>query len=179
MLDEAARVGGASRFPVDSYVGLSLVARLAFDEGRVDDALALLQQAADRAGGASDDWWRAGTLQELADRALASNRISIAGQAAREALRWSRGIADRQATIYGVATLAWEATASGRHERAGRLWGGLTAEVDRAGPVGQWELEEDSLRARVDPGDDAFRIGVAAGRSLSLDQVVEEALSAG
>jgi predicted ATPase/DNA-binding SARP family transcriptional activator len=177
LLEEAGRVGGDTRFPVDAYVTLNLAADLAFDAKRVDDALALLQQAADRAGEAKDAWWRAGTLQQLADRALTSGRIAVAGPAAREALRWSRGIGDRQSVIYGLASLAWEAAASGRHLRAGRLWGGLTGEVDRAGPVGQWELEQEALRAHVDLGGEAFRIGVAAGRLLSLDQVIEEALS--
>jgi predicted ATPase/DNA-binding SARP family transcriptional activator len=178
LLEEADAVGAEGRFPVDAYVSRSIAADLAFDEDRVDDALALLQRSADLAADADDGWWRAGTLQRLADRALTSGRVAVAGPPAREALRWSRDIGDRQSIVYGLASLAWEATAAGRHDRAGRLWGGLQAEVERGGPVGQWELEEEVLRAQVDLGSEAFRTAVAAGRALSLDQVVEEALTA-
>ena len=179
MLEEADRVSADERFRPDRYVGLSLAADLAFDEGRVDEALELQVRAGDFARDAGDDWWRADTLQHLADRALIAGRVDIAGPAAREALRWSRSIADRQSTVYAMALLALEASATGRHDRAGRLWGGIQAEVDRGGPLGQWELEQESIRGKLEAGGDVFAAAVRAGRSMSLDDAVAEALTPG
>jgi predicted ATPase/DNA-binding SARP family transcriptional activator len=178
-LEQADRVGAHQRFRPDRYVGLSLGADLAFDEGRVDEALELHVQAGDLAGDAGDGWWRADTLQRLADRALIAGRVDIAGPAAREALRWSRSIADRQSTVYAMALLALEASATGRHDRAGRLWGGIQAEVDRGGPLGQWELEQESIRGKLEAGGDVFAAAVPAGRAMSLDDAVAEALTPG
>jgi hypothetical protein len=83
---------------------------------------------------------------------------------------------DRQSTAYCLFLLAWEAAIAGDHDRAGRIWGGLTAEVDRGGPLGQWEAEEDEARGMVAIGGDAFDVAARRGRSLSLDEVVELAL---
>ncbi len=179
LLADAERIGGDDRFVPDAYVSITLAADLAFDEGRVDEALELLHRAGALAEDAGDGWWRADTLLRLADLALRSGRAAMAAPAARQALAWARSIGDRQSTLYGLAYLAWEAAASGDLDRAGRLWGGLQAEVERGGPVGQWELEEDDFRTHVSTDADVFRAGAAAGRSRSLDVVVEEALSPG
>ena len=65
----------------------------------------------------------------------------------------------------------------GLGHRAGRIWGGLEAEVERGGPIGQWELEQDAARARIAAIAGAeFEPGIAAGRSQSLDEVIGVAL---
>ena len=94
-----------------------------------------------------------------------------------EALLLARGFADRQSIIFALSLLAWQASASGDVDRAGRIWGGVEAEVARAGPVGQWDLEQDEFRDLLVIDGDPFREAFAVGRSLSLEEVVELALS--
>jgi hypothetical protein len=74
--------------------------------------------------------------------------------------------------------LSREAASRGLGTRAGRLWGGLEAEVDRGGPVGQWEGNEAAERGRVAARAGlAFEAGVVEGRLLTLDAVTREALT--
>jgi hypothetical protein len=124
--------------------------------------------------------WQISSLLQAAERALDRGRLEDAGPAARSALRLAHEIEDRQslALVWSLADLARLAAASGEHLLAGRLWGGLEAEVERGGPVGQWEGEADAYRALAskDAGA-AFAAGVEAGRGLALADVVTEALA--
>ncbi|HJP89272.1 MAG TPA: BTAD domain-containing putative transcriptional regulator [Candidatus Limnocylindrales bacterium] len=179
LLSEAAAVGGANRFPPDRYVSRTIAGDLAFDEGRIDEALELQRQAAALAAEVGDDWWVADAQLRLADRAVRSGRLALVGPAARDALRWASEIRDRQTTVYCLAMLAWQAAAAGDVRRAGLLWGGLQAEVERGGPVGQWELEQEEIGANVVTDSAAFLEGARAGRALTLDAAVEAALAPG
>ena len=137
----------------------------------------MLRHGAALAAEGGDDWWVIDILQRLADGALDLGRLDEGGTAAREALSLAPGIADRQTTVFTLSLLAREAAARGFGRRAGRIWGGLEAEVERGGPVGQWDLEEDAVREQVASlAGDEFQAGVADGRSLSLDEVITEAL---
>jgi hypothetical protein len=177
-LDEAATIGGSGRYPVDEYVGLRLLSDLAFAQGRVAEGLALIRRAVEQAANAEDDWWVIDAEISLAVRALDLGLLGDARPAAREALRLSTKIADRQNTIWTLSVLARESAAQGLGHRAGRIWGGLEAEVERGGPVGQWELEQDAIREQVVAlAGDAFHDGAAEGWSLSLEDVVAEALN--
>ena len=100
----------------------------------------MLEQAAALAAAAGDVMWQCDSLGRLAERRSTRGRVEGADEAAREALRLARDMNDRQGTIWGLALLARHATDTGRRRRAGRIWGGLEAEVQRGGPVGQWEL---------------------------------------
>jgi tetratricopeptide (TPR) repeat protein len=180
LLDDAAAVGGENRFTPDAYVGLGLAADLAFAAGRAEEGFQMLDTAAELADRAGDEMWLHDSLMRIGERALDQRRIEDAGEAARRALGVAHRLEDRQATVYGLALLARHAAETGLGRRAGRIWGGLEAEVDRSGPLGQWEMERDTYRERiVTPAGDAFEAGVAEGRSLSLESVVDEALSPG
>jgi len=178
LLDEAATVGAGDRYAADEYVGLRLLSDLAFDEGRIALAFERLSRSAELAAAAGDEWWVIDALNSLADRALDLDRVADAGPAARESLRLAVKINDRQSMLRAFATLAREAATRGRGHRAGRIWGGIEAEVERGGPVGQWELEASGIREKVAAlaGDD-FQPGVSAGRTAPLDEVVAEALN--
>ena len=180
LFEQATTVGGSDRFPADEYVGLRFLSDLAFDEGETDEGFAALRQAIDRAAAADDEWWEIDGLTSMADRALDLGMLDLAGAVAREALQLSVKIGDRQNTVILLALLAREAAARGLGHRAGRLWGGLASEVERGGPVGQWEGLQDRARAQVAAlaGAD-FEPGVAEGMSLSLDEAVAEALAFG
>ena len=178
LFDEAAAIGGEDRYAADEYVGLRLLSDLAFDDGRVDEGWDLVQRSVEGSARAGDDWWEIDARTQMAERALDLGRVEVARASAREALRLSIRIVDRLTTVWALSVLAREAAARGLGHRAGRIWGGLEAEVERGSPIGQWELERDTARARIAAiaGED-FEPGVAAGRSLSFDEVVREALS--
>ena len=178
LLDEAAAIGGDNRFAPDHYVGLGLASDLAFDDGRDEEAFEMLERAASLAAAAGDIMWQCNSLGRLAEQALDKGRIEVSGPAAREALKLARDMDDRQGTIWGLAMLARYASETGRHRHAGRIWGGLEAEVERGGRVGQWELEADVIRAKVTASaGDEFDDGVGEGRALALEVVIEQALS--
>ena len=180
LLDDSATIGGEDRYAADQYVGLRELSDLSFEDGRVDEAFEMLRRAAALAADGGDEWWVVDILSRIADRALDLGRLDDAGPAARQALRLSITIADRQTTVFALASLAREAAARGRRRRAGRIWGGIEAEVERGGPVGQWELERDGILAKVAAhADGDFRAGMAEGVGLSLDLVAVEALSEG
>ncbi len=177
LLDEAAAIGGTERFAPDRYVSLEVEADLAFEDGREDEGFALLQQALERAAAAGDSVWQLDSLQLIADRASQVGRHELAVQAGRDGLVLARAIEIRPSVIWGLAILARVAAEAGDFRRAGRLWGGLEAEVVRGGPVGQWEHESEARRAHVAAlGGQAFEAGVVEGRGLALDAIIDEAL---
>jgi predicted ATPase len=178
LFDVAATVGGDERYAADGYVGKLSEAALAFKAGRTDKALDLLRRGAELAARANDKWWRAELLIQLAHHALGLGRLDDARAASREALGLSRDIGNRQSIVWSLSLLAREAAVRGLGIRAGRLWGGLEAEVDRGGPVGQWEGEQAAERGLVAASAGlAFEAGVVEGRQLSLEAVVAEALT--
>lgn len=178
LVGEAAEIAGARRFQPDVYVTEQLLADIASDDGRPVEALERLRKAAALAAAAGDVWWQAGLMGRIAELALRHGRAADAGPAAREALELSRRAGDRQGVIFGLAGLAEEAAQLGHGGRAGRIWGALEAEVDRGGPVGQWELERGSVEDRVrELSGPAFEDDYAAGRALSLDDAIDEALA--
>ena len=104
-------------------------------------------------------------------------RLDESGRHARRALEVSRRLEELRGTLYSLAACARVAAAEGDHARAARLWGAIEgAETRQAVP--QWQAERDELGAQVlavdTPETQAAR---AEGRSLSLDEAVELALS--
>jgi non-specific serine/threonine protein kinase len=177
LVEEAEMVGGEARFAPDRYVGLGLESDLAFHDGRVDEGFEILDRARTRAAEAGDTMWHMDALLRMSERAFENGRLDEAGSAAREALALARDIDDRQSVIWTLGILARLAATIGSHHRAARLWGALESEVERGGPVGQWELESDVYRRAVeDRAGPGFRPGVAEGRALTLPQAIEEAL---
>jgi predicted ATPase len=155
-----------------------LLGEIAFDEGRAEEALDLVASSARAAESIQFHWWQVGALQVQAEFALRLDRLDDARQPAIGALKLARSIGNRQGVVYGVAALAWLAALSGQDERAGRLWGGLESEVERA-PVGQWEQERDLYVGRIVTDAVDFELGRKQGRELSLEALVQEALDPG
>src|SRR5205823_7150959 len=122
-------------------------------------------------------WVLANVLQSSAELLHEVGETSRADERARESLRLVHELVDRQSTVFAIALLAGFATATGRLERAGCLWGALEAETARA-PVGRWEANRDDFETQVVRDDPAFESGREAGRSLSLDEAVAYALDA-
>ena len=156
---------------------LGTLANIAFDEGRTDEALDLLDESARLAGGIGNGWLQSHSLLSRAEYGLMLGRPEDAQPALREALAIARSIGDRQWMLWGVALAAWAACEEGRLSRAGSLWGALEAESERA-PVGQWEKgERDTFVARIVRDVPEFEQAAAEGRRLTLAETVELALS--
>ncbi len=120
-------------------------------------------------------WLLRGALLESADLSRELGQMQKAEDSAREGLRVAQSLSDRQGMVYAVATLAQVFTAAGQLERAGRLWGALEAEAERA-PVGSWERHRDEAAETIVRDEPEFERGREAGRALSFDEAVEYAL---
>ncbi|MDQ3992623.1 MAG: hypothetical protein M3229_03085, partial [Actinomycetota bacterium] len=156
---------------------LTLLGRMAFADGDHERGLELLREGISRAADSGFVWWQSNSLATLAECLLELDRFEEAGAAASEALMLGRGLHDRATTVDALGLLAVVAARSGEGELAGRLWGAIESEETR-GRIGQWEDYRDELAAQLpEPADEAFERGRAAGRSLSLDEAVKEALS--
>jgi predicted ATPase len=172
-----ASLAACRRLP-DAKLEADLMLRLAQVERRegntkraqelVEESILLLEQV-------GSTWILANALLIRADLSRELGETSRAEEHARESLRLYHGLVDRQSIVVVVATLAGLATATGQPERAGRLWGALEAETERA-PVGRWEQDRHEYAALVVLDDPAFERGREAGRGLSLDEAVAYAL---
>jgi len=192
---EAARTGDQARARVLGEEGLeisrrygskwgeaqalSLLGDLAFQESRHEEAFALLEQSASRAEEIGFGWWQSNALRHLAEYALMLHRPADARAPAAASLSISTKLGDRQATVWGLALIAWLAAESGLADRAGRIWGAIEAEGER-GRIGQWEGQRDGYSARLlAVAGPEFEAGRTEGQAMSLSEAVEYALRSG
>jgi predicted ATPase len=149
------------------------LARVELLSGNNAAALELLLESARRAETIGFVWWGAVMTGTAAETAESLGRTAEALQLAQRALVLCHEVGDRQNTVWGLATLATLAYASGKADRAAVLWGAVEAEERRA-PLGVWERQRESFAARLSalPND-----GVLRGRALTLDEAVGYGLS--
>jgi predicted ATPase len=157
---------------------LGVLGSVEWQEGNRERALELIEQSAAMAADTGFVWWRAGMLDDLARYSLELGRVEDALRWGRESLSLSRSMTDRTGTVWGLALHARIAAEQGDLERAGRLWGAVEAEEARA-PLGSWGQYRDeyALPVLAHAGPKLNR-RLAEGRSLSLNEAVEYALSA-
>ena len=147
------------------------------DDGRLDEAMRLADEAAAHAAAIGWRWWEVSALLRAAECAVRLRGPLEDGGRVRRGLAAAYEIGDRQHTVYLLALLAWAAAAAADAERAGRLWGAIEAETER-GPIGQWEAEREEYALHLAAvSGPAFDHGVADGRSMTLEQTVEYGLS--
>jgi tetratricopeptide (TPR) repeat protein len=120
-------------------------------------------------------WLLRSALLESADLARELGEMQKAKECARGGLRVAVDLSDRQGMVYAVATLAQVFTAANELEDAGRLWGALEAEAERA-PIGSWERVREAAAETIVRDEPEFERGCEVGRSLSLEAAVEYAL---
>ena len=154
---------------------LGSLAEIELREGNPERARELALQSLASARATGFPWWTAGMLSLLAEVELSLGRLDEAESRGREALRGSHEIGDRYSVVYGLAVLAWIASARDP-ARAGELWGAVEAEEAR-GPIGAWEQQRAEMEAHVVREGETFEGGRARGRTLSLDAAVERALA--
>jgi predicted ATPase len=123
-------------------------------------------------------WWEKNVLLSQSLTYFELGRAAEAETCARGSLALARDMNDRIGMVDGLAFLARAAADLGDVERAGRLWGAIEAEVERA-PVAGWDFERDRtapfILAHSGPRLDE---ATGAGRRLSLDEAVELGLAA-
>ncbi len=147
------------------------------DAGNEEQAYALITQSAGLSHAVGVRWWHAGMLVELAALSLEAGRIEDAEVKARESLALAEQMRDYGGRVFGVGVLACVAAERGDLGRAGRLWGAI--EDDRVGaPLGGWLRHRAACDARLaGHAGQALDSAIANGRSMSLDDAVELALS--
>ena len=173
LADESRELHGSAR---DEAESLYVLGHIAFAEGRGDEALALLSRSAELSGHVGGRWFQAGALVAYAEYALELGRLDEAAASARRVVADATAAGDRRHAVFGIVVLARLAAETGELEQAGRRWGAVEAEAERA-PVGQWDAERDDYAASVVRDDPAFERGRLAGRRLTFDQAVAEALA--
>jgi predicted ATPase len=157
----------------DTFVKLGTIE---WRDGNAERALELWEEGTARCEEIGFTWMQAIAVQAVADAAYELGRTELASTRGREALRLCRKCDDRQMTVFALAVLAQLESKAGRVDRAGRLWGAIEAEESR-GPLGHWDSERDEVAAIVVTPSPEFEQGRASGRSLSLDEAAEYALS--
>jgi len=163
-----------AKLEADAVGSLGWVERL---EGNRERALELFELSVAMCEQVGFTWMQANRLHDMAELSFELERPDLAQTYGREAVELARRVGDRQMVVYTLAVLARFAAAGGRSVRAGRLWGAVEAEEVR-GPLGQWENEREGYAANVLVAADAdFDVARASGRTLSLDEAVEYALS--
>jgi len=155
---------------------ISTLGALERASGRNDRALELYDESLALARESGFTWWEKGVLLSQAIVYFEVGRPAEAETCSRRALQLAREMDDRIGLTDGLVFLARSAAELGDVDRAGRLWGAVEAEVERA-PIAGWDFERDRtgpfVLVHAGPAlDDAL----AAGRTLSLDEAVELAL---
>jgi len=146
-------------------------------EGKVERALELLEESATLCEQVGFTWMQASAVLDIAEISLELGRIEVARERALEGLRLSHELVDRRLVVWTLGMLAEFAVADGDLERAGRLWGAVEAEEAR-GPIGMWEIDRDRFASAVlAVSSPRLETGRSLGRTLSLDDAVEYALS--
>jgi predicted ATPase len=137
------------------------------------ESLPLFQVVGDREGIA---WY----LHNISHLALAEGRPELAAARFAESLALCRDLGSRLGVAYCVAGLGAVAVARGRHERAARLLGAVDGLLDtirgrmNAADEAAYQRAIAAARAQLAPA--AFTAAWMSGRSLKVEQMLDEAL---
>jgi predicted ATPase/class 3 adenylate cyclase len=177
LAEEAGELLRRTRFRKGELETLATLGDIEVAEGNHDRGLELMRESIGIADEVGFTWWKVASSTILAYSLIQLDRMDEAERCMREVLAEARVIGERQFLLFGLAQLAWVAAKTGRPERAGTLWGAVETE-ERRRPVGQWEREREEFATAVlaAAGPD-FEQGRAAGRALTLDEVVEYLLA--
>jgi tetratricopeptide (TPR) repeat protein len=171
---ERFRALGSARGEAEGIGALGYVLHA---EGNFEGALRLFRTSAEMCAEIGFTWWRQSMLAYASECEFELGRIDESERTCREELELAREMGDRQAMVYGLAHLARTSAVKRRPARAGRLWGALEAEAERA-PLGQWELEKEEYANGVLVAHGAeFDLAYAQGRALAFDAAIDEALA--
>jgi predicted ATPase len=140
---------------------------------RFEESLALNREVGDR-GGIAFAWEGLGWV------ALKRGEVAQAEALGREALALHWDLGDPPWIAGSLEMLASVVVVAGQGERAARLLGAATALREKVGapllPTGRGNVEQAVALARAALGEEQWAVAFAAGRALSLEEAVAEAL---
>ncbi len=168
----------------DKYVighALTSLGAIAAERGDYERANALFEESLAIWREAGDNWGTAGTQRQLGNVALLQGHHAQAAALFKESIRLHREHGDKHSTSRVLEALARLALAHGRSEQAARLLGAADGLLQAIGavlaPVERVDYDRTVAMAREVLGDQRFDVAYAEGRTLSLDQLIEQALS--
>ena len=151
---------------------VSLAGDLERKAGNVERALDLYEEARRLFSETSFTWWEKNCLLQKSMALFELGRPASAGESAREALRIAERMGDRYGILDSLSFIARAALETGDLALAGRLWGAVTADVERQ-PVPGWQPEVRRLWPNLaTESAPAFAEGVAAGRELTIEEAI-------
>ncbi|MCA1657400.1 MAG: LuxR C-terminal-related transcriptional regulator, partial [Actinobacteria bacterium] len=170
-----ARISGAT--PVPALQGLG---RLAAEDGDVDTARGLIEEALTRARGDGNRSGIAHSLYGLGELARSRGHVKEAALLHGEALELLHELGHLPAVAASLEALAGIDPAAGGYEHSARLLGAAQALRDANGYAREnWEssrCESDVALVRQGLLAEEFEAALAHGRALSIDKAVAEAL---
>ena len=126
-----------------------------------------------------------GTADALANLGLVASNLNNYAQAQalhKESLTIQRQMGDQRGTAFNLERLTIIAYGQSQPSRAARLGGAASALRESIGsprsPAEQEQIDQPATAARQELGEDAFAAAWDAGRAMTMEQVVEYALSA-
>ena len=143
-------------------------------EGQLEAAWENARRSADLAAAAGFPWWQAGQLADLLELGLELGRLDAAEKAGREALGLSTAMEDRLTTLWTLTGLARLELERGDLERAGRIWGAVRSEHERA-PLSAVGFDEFAAPLAA-TSESAFLSAAELGRDGGLEAAVALAL---
>jgi predicted ATPase/DNA-binding CsgD family transcriptional regulator len=171
------REAGQVRFVAEPLYNL---ANVAFRRGDDERAAALAAEAVAAGRAADDVWTLVPALVGAAQVVCRRGDLSAACPLLREALTRAAAVGHRWGVAEALAGWAAVAAASGQAERAARLLGAADALCEATGEarvVHYTQHRQAVAAARAVLAEDGFAAALAAGRTLSLDEAVGEALA--
>ena len=154
---------------------LSALAEVAERQNNLEEARTLYWQSIEAAAATGFLNWELWQLTALFDLELAGGTTEATAAAGRRALLCARQLGDRQFTLRMLTGLAVVAARQSEFDAAGRLWGQVVDELERAA-VRRPELLYELAAPIADLTDDRFRAAIEVGRSLTIEEAVTLAL---
>jgi predicted ATPase/DNA-binding CsgD family transcriptional regulator len=176
---EAVDVARAGAGPFWHALGLSILATIARGRGEHDRALALLAESNAVCDAEHVGWPTALNLSLMGEIATDLGELDRAEALGREGLRLAWAIGERRYFAGALAGLARTVAARGDPKRGARLYGAVDAVLETTGgnlPITALPgFEPGRTAVRAELGEALFEMARAAGRALSLPDVVAEA----
>jgi predicted ATPase/class 3 adenylate cyclase len=148
--------------------------RFSREGGDLHDAVAHFERSRELAASIDWGWWQAIGLTLLADVKRRLGELSLADRYGRDALTLLLAQESRGWCVNALGTVGQVALARGEVDRAGLLWGAMSAEGERSP---SWEIRRDSWAgALLDEDRPEFAAAAARGRELEFWDAVAIAL---
>jgi len=175
MTSRSIRRHEAAGFRKGAALGTGILGHAERAAGQVDRALDLLNESLRMANETGYAWWSCQMILAVANLLLDQGQVEEARARLIESIPLLRQTEDRYTAMEALALLASIEATANQLERAGRHWGAVQAEEERA-PTGLWQdmrtTYEDAFEEHA---DEAFRRGEAVGRELDLGAALDDA----